>query len=485
MGSKPANPTNATSASFEFSSPDATASFECKLDDQVAEPCTAPHDYPGPLADGPHTFAVLAIDDAGNRDPTPAAYAWTIDTGLPETTITSAPANPTNEPTASFTFSSTKDGSTFECTLDAQPVTCGLTYTVAEAEHTFTVAAISSTGKRDPSPASYTWTVDTTAPETTLSIAPAGPTSVRSAHFEFSSEPGTTFECKLDEDDFEACSSPKHYAGPLAEGEHRFAIRAIDLAGNVDPTPASHVWVVDITAPTIRIADGPADTTYETSASFSLTANEPATSLECSLDGMPFAPCASGVAYSGLGVGEHEFAARATDVAGNRGQAAIRRWTILALPPASPPPRVSPPAPSSPPEMPPPPAGQRRSAEPSAWVGSATVEVTANRTARIALGCRFATGGCRGSITLELRSRAPRTQAGRRHRAAVRLGHGSFRLRPGERRRVSVRLTSRALALLRARHRLTARAVVVSRDAAGHRTTAARLVVLRMARRPR
>jgi hypothetical protein len=128
---------------------------------------------------------------------------------------------------------------------------------------------------------------------------------------------------------------------------------------------------------------------------------------------------------------------------------------------------------------------QPHSAKASAWVVTATVEVTANRTARIVLGCRAATGGCRGSITLELRSPAPRTRAERRHRAAVRLGQGSFRLRAGERRRVAIRLTSRALALLRARHQLTARAFVVSRDAAGRRTTAARLVVLRKPRRPR
>lgn len=130
------------------------------------------------------------------------------------------------------------------------------------------------------------------------------------------------------------------------------------------------------------------------------------------------------------------------------------------------------------------PVRQRHSIKPSAWIGAATIEVAANGRARILLKCRAATGGCRGLITLDLRT-TPRTRAERRRRLAVRLGSGSFRLRAGERSRVPVRLTSRAFALLRARHELSARAVVVSRDASGHRTTAARLVSVRTRQKAR
>jgi hypothetical protein len=121
--------------------------------------------------------------------------------------------------------------------------------------------------------------------------------------------------------------------------------------------------------------------------------------------------------------------------------------------------------------------------EPSAWIGAAVVKVAASGRARILLGCRATTGGCRGSIELARRAGAPRTRAGRHHRHAVRLGFGSFRLRAGERRRVRLRLTSRAFALLRTRRQLSVRAVVTSRDASGHRTTVARLVVLRKPRK--
>jgi uncharacterized repeat protein (TIGR01451 family) len=127
-------------------------------------------------------------------------------------------------------------------------------------------------------------------------------------------------------------------------------------------------------------------------------------------------------------------------------------------------------------------AGVRVRIGPSAWIDTATVEVSANGRALILLRCRATTGGCRGSITFERRVGAARTRVGTRHGLVVRLSSGSFRLRAGERRPVFLRLTSRGFALLRARRQLSVRAIVVSRDATGHRTTASRLVVLRTQR---
>jgi hypothetical protein len=509
LGTTPTNPTGSSSARFTFSS-EGGARFECRLDDRGSAACASPHEFPGPLADGSHRFEVAAIDAAGNRDQTPATYSWTIDTGLPETTITGAPANPTNATTASFSYSSTKADSSFACTLDGGAVACTTNYVVGEGEHRFTVAAVSPTDRRDPSPASHTWTVDTTAPGTTLAPGPASPTSASGASFQFSSEPGASFECSLDEGRFEPCSSPQEYAGPLAEGAHRFSVRALDRAGNVDATSASSAWVIDATAPTTQISGGPQETTYDTSAAFSLAPSEPGASFECSLDSAPFAPCRDGVAYSGLGTGAHEFSARATDAAGNRGGPAIRRWIILTPPePASPTPAPPPPAPQPPPSAqqpqqppaqqqpppappPPPPSAPVTSPQPTApplqqpaapspaiSIGAGSVALPAKRTALIPLRCAAATDACRGSISLELWSGAARTAAAKRARLAVRLGYGSFRLRAGERRRVAVRLTSRAVALLRGRGRFTARALVVSRDGNGHRATAARQVILR------
>ena len=52
-----------------------------------------------------------------------------------------------------------------------------------------------------------------------------------------SSEPGSSFACKLDTQRSRACTSPKTYR-KLKPGKHVFRVRARDRAGNVDATPA-------------------------------------------------------------------------------------------------------------------------------------------------------------------------------------------------------------------------------------------------------
>ena len=60
----------------------------------------------------------------------------------------------------------------------------------------------------------------------------------RKATFKFhSSEPVSTFECSLDQRAFTACTARKVYR-QLTVGKHTFRVRALDAAGNSDPTPA-------------------------------------------------------------------------------------------------------------------------------------------------------------------------------------------------------------------------------------------------------
>ena len=84
---------------------------------------------------------------------------------------------------------------------------------------------------------------DTSPPETQITNGPKKKTKKKQATFEFSSsEPGSTFECKLDSGQFEPCGSPKEYK--VKKGKHSFSVRAKDAAGNVDSTPASVDWKV-------------------------------------------------------------------------------------------------------------------------------------------------------------------------------------------------------------------------------------------------
>ena len=73
----PSGPTRDTTPTYAFSSNEARSSFSCRVDNGAAVECSAPYTTP-PLADGPHTFAVAATDEAGNTDATPASRSFTV-----------------------------------------------------------------------------------------------------------------------------------------------------------------------------------------------------------------------------------------------------------------------------------------------------------------------------------------------------------------------------------------------------------------------
>ncbi|NJN18598.1 MAG: hypothetical protein HC822_21235, partial [Oscillochloris sp.] len=260
---------NSSTASFTFSGNDGSgagiASFECALDGAAFATCTSPQAYTG-LSDGDHSFQVRAIDHAGNSDATPASFTWTVDTTGPNTTIDTQPSDPSNSSTASFTFSG-NDGSgsgieSFACALDgAAFATCTSpqAYTgLSDGSHSFQVRAIDHAGNSDATPASFTWTVDTTGPNTTIDSQPSNPSNSSTASFTFSGNDGSgagiaSFECALDGAAFATCTSPQAYTD-LSDGDHTFQVRAIDHAGNSDATPASFTWTVDATVPSAIIA---------------------------------------------------------------------------------------------------------------------------------------------------------------------------------------------------------------------------------------
>jgi CSLREA domain-containing protein len=314
--------------------------FECSVDAGPFEPCASPESVQG-LAPGDHTFAVRTVDLALNPDPTPATFTWTL-IGPPLTTIESGPAAVSTTQDATFTFSADQAGSTFECAVDGGdllPCTSPAEYTgFTNGEHTFEVQATNTFGLVETEPASFTWTVeaaaDTTAPETTLTATPAAVILVGEAVFEFTSnEVGATFECSLDGAAFQTCDSPHELSG-LPDGEHLFVVQAVDAAGNVDPTPASHTWTVDL-PPVAEILSGPAELTESTEATFEFAANEDVAGFECFLDGVT-EPCSSPVTYTGLAPGAHVFAVLAVDdTPSNPSAFEDHEWEIVAPAPPS------------------------------------------------------------------------------------------------------------------------------------------------------
>ena len=175
-----------------------------------------------------------------------------------DTTITGGPSGLTNNASPSFSFTSTPSGGTFECKLDGPGATVGTwgactspkAYaSLANGSYTFNVRATVG-GVTDASPATRAFTVDTVPADTTITSGPTGTIGVNNASFDFTSEAGATFQCKLDgpgatTGTYGSCTSPKAYSS-LANGSYTFSVRATDTAGNVDPSPATRAFTVNV-----------------------------------------------------------------------------------------------------------------------------------------------------------------------------------------------------------------------------------------------
>jgi Beta-propeller repeat len=253
---------------FTFSASE-TSTFECSYDGAPYAACSSP----GPgltgsdsrtLTEGAHAFSVRASDTAGNVDASPDSRSFTValaDSTPPDTSITSGPANGSTVTTSSVTFgfSSTEGASTFECSTDGQafaactspgPASTGSdTRMLTNGPHTFAVRARDAATNVDASPATRSFTLnvpapppaDTTPPDTTITKAPPRTVKVKrsaTVKVEFTStEPGSTFTCKVDEGPVRSCRSAETFR--LGKGRHTISITATDAAGNTDASPAT------------------------------------------------------------------------------------------------------------------------------------------------------------------------------------------------------------------------------------------------------
>jgi Polysaccharide lyase/CARDB len=75
--STPSERTAARNATFGFEAAKPAASFRCRLDGDPFRTCASPQHFAGPLANGTHTFEVMARDMLGNESSVTRA-TWTI-----------------------------------------------------------------------------------------------------------------------------------------------------------------------------------------------------------------------------------------------------------------------------------------------------------------------------------------------------------------------------------------------------------------------
>jgi hypothetical protein len=153
IDSAPLGSSNSTSATFTFSSPDGTATFECSLDGSAYAACASPVSY-ADLAEGSHSFEVRAADPATNVDASPASFTWTIDTATDTTAptvVSSLPVStdPTDAASVDFivTFSEAVTGvDAADFSLISAEIADATITTVSGSGTTYTVTISTGTG---------------------------------------------------------------------------------------------------------------------------------------------------------------------------------------------------------------------------------------------------------------------------------------------------------------------------------------------------
>lgn len=307
------------------------ATYECQLDESDWSPCTSPFDADA-LEDGPHDFSVRATDATGT-DPDPPVSHFVVDTTGPNTAITAHPAAISSSSHPSLAFDSPSDGATFSCRLvpdEFQPCTSPIDYTgLTDGPHTFEVKATTVDDHPDPTPAEFSWTVDTTPPTSAFTQTPPDHVAARSATFAFTSpDGGTSFACKLDTDPYAPCTSPQT-RGSLLDGTHTFMVQATDEAGNLETSPPQSRWTVDPGPPETSLTSTPAAATRNTSAVFALAGDEPGATFRCAFDDVQLHDCSAAPAILNLSEGPHVFRAAARDLAGNDDPSPVEfRWIV-------------------------------------------------------------------------------------------------------------------------------------------------------------
>jgi hypothetical protein len=167
---------------FNFASSETGSTFRCSIDGGPFAPCTPGAGFGPALANGSHSFDVLAIDASGQAGPPATPQTFTIAAPLPDTLLDSGPPASGHSRTASFAFHGTKAGSAFQCSLDgsafaacASPFSTGK---LSAAHHAFAVRAVDAQGNADPTPAASSFRVVLAAASAKVKSQRAGRTGL-------------------------------------------------------------------------------------------------------------------------------------------------------------------------------------------------------------------------------------------------------------------------------------------------------------------
>jgi large repetitive protein len=225
----------------------------------------------------------------------------------------------------------------FQCSMDGSALTnCASPFSaldLADGPHHFSVIGIGEGGASVP--ASYDWSIDTTAPIASIdSTNPsASLTDQTQITFQFSSNEIATFQCRLDSATFVDCSSPFTDSN-LLDGPHTFYVRATDLASNTG-AEVGYGWTVKTKAPTVQITSvvpnsNPTNINMRT---YGFIGSADTVSFVCNLDTSADFACASPYSLMGIADGAHTFRVKAVDALGQKSLPDTESFTIDTIAP--------------------------------------------------------------------------------------------------------------------------------------------------------
>lgn len=357
--------TNLTTGTFTFTSSETNSTFECSLDGAAFATCASPQNLSS-LSEGPHTFRVRSVDAAGNFDPTPAAFTWTVDTTAPAAPTISAPAmgdtttgTPTisglAEPGASVAVTV---GSTLVGTVTADATTGAWSYTLTAGQALPNGAYVASVRATDAatnqSPATTRgFTVDTAVPPSPLITAPINGSSTNdnTPLVTGTAQPGSNVQVLADGVPVGTVVTTAGGAWQyqftvgqaLADGPHAISARQQSTSTPAFSAPTVANVTVDTLAPAAPVITAPTSgQAVNTSSPVVSGTSEAFATISVSVDGgaaittTANATGAWSVTLSGIAAGAHNVVASADDAAGNSGpDSAPRPFTVdLTAPPA-------------------------------------------------------------------------------------------------------------------------------------------------------
>jgi hypothetical protein len=343
----PTGPGKNTSPSWSWTSePGATSS--CRLDRAAVigsvVPCSSGTFSPTLTGDTSYVVSVFVTDAAGNVGPTTTLAAYVLDTGIPATPVVTGPTGTGSLAIVTWSWAP-EAGSTSTCVLvrngvagAGAPCTSGTALTLpSDGTYLLRVSQRDAAGNSSPSGSSSSYVLDRAAPSTPVVSTPTSPSNVLTPSFAFTSEAGSTTQCRLLRGgstvrDWATCATPVTYdLTGLPDGSYTVEVIATDAALNPSTTGTSLPYLLDTTPPDPITVAVPPTPSRDTTPTYTWPSETGATSM-CRLVqngvNLTAAPCTSPYTPT-LTDGSWVLRVRQTDSAGNVGVANVSTGYVV------------------------------------------------------------------------------------------------------------------------------------------------------------